>query len=103
MVDKKILDLISNYLDLLKSEGIRIEKAILFGSYAKGNATESSDIDLLLISPLFDIDRKKYLYKVWSATKISDYRIEPILMGKDKQDESLIADIAKSEGIEIPI
>jgi uncharacterized protein len=106
MVDPKIINLISNYLNLLKKEGISIEKAILFGSYAKGNADDTSDIDLLLVSSLFDTDRKKYLHKVWSATKISDYRIEPVLVGSSKfykQDESLISEIAKSEGLEIQI
>jgi predicted nucleotidyltransferase len=29
----------------------RAEKVILFGSYAKGNASEDSDVDLLVIAP----------------------------------------------------
>jgi len=29
----------------------RAEKVILFGSYAKGNATEDSDVDLLVVAP----------------------------------------------------
>lgn len=39
---------------------IRIEKVILFGSYADGRAHELSDIDLAVISPDFD---GKGLYK----------------------------------------
>ena len=29
----------------------RAEKVILFGSYVKGNATEDSDVDLLVVAP----------------------------------------------------
>ena len=29
----------------------RAEKVILFGSYAKGNVTEDSDVDLLIVAP----------------------------------------------------
>ena len=33
-----------------------IERAVLFGSYSKGNATENSDIDLLVKSNLRGLD-----------------------------------------------
>lgn len=35
------------------SKTYRIEQVILFGSYASGNATEFSDIDLAIVSPDF--------------------------------------------------
>ena len=41
--------IISTYLDALKGK-ISINKAILFGSYAKNTAHQDSDIDLLIIS-----------------------------------------------------
>lgn len=40
---------ITEYLGLLKGK-IRVDKAILFGSYAKGLEQDYSDIDLLVIS-----------------------------------------------------
>lgn len=40
------------------SKKIPIDKAILFGSYAKGNYTENSDVDLAIFSSYFnDKDR----------------------------------------------
>jgi predicted nucleotidyltransferase len=37
----------------LLSQGIRVERLILFGSQAKGTAREDSDIDVAVISPDF--------------------------------------------------
>ena len=36
--------------------GLVFDKVLLFGSYAKGTAHEASDIDLLLVSKLFNDD-----------------------------------------------
>ncbi|MBI2981756.1 MAG: nucleotidyltransferase domain-containing protein [Deltaproteobacteria bacterium] len=41
---------IKAYIKELESKGIHVEKAILFGSYATGNAHSDSDIDLVVIS-----------------------------------------------------
>jgi predicted nucleotidyltransferase len=48
--------------ELEKLYGTRLKKIILYGSWARGNATEESDIDLLIvlegkISPGAEIDR----------------------------------------------
>ena len=46
-------DAIDTFVALLE-KGLRIEAIILFGSYARGNAYEDSDIDLAVISPDFE-------------------------------------------------
>jgi len=38
----------------LAKEGIVPHRLILFGSHAKGNAREDSDIDLVVVSPVFE-------------------------------------------------
>ena len=43
--------LIARYCRELKTMGIRVDRVLLFGSYAMGRAQEGSDIDLLVISP----------------------------------------------------
>jgi predicted nucleotidyltransferase len=50
----KIQRIILQYLALLKEHGFQIQDAILFGSYARGNATQWSDIDLALVSNEFE-------------------------------------------------
>ena len=52
-IPSRIIDTIEKFIELLKQENIRIEKVILFGSYAKGTYRLDSDIDLAIISPDF--------------------------------------------------
>jgi len=51
---KREIETIIEYLkNLLKNRGIKIDKIILFGSYARGNYKEDSDIDIVIISKDF--------------------------------------------------
>ena len=52
-IPSNIINIIENFIRLLKEENIIIEKVILFGSYAKGTYRDDSDIDLAIISPNF--------------------------------------------------
>ena len=45
---------IARYCALLEEMGIRVEQAILFGSHARGEAKDGSDIDVLIISADFE-------------------------------------------------
>jgi predicted nucleotidyltransferase len=51
MAKKQIELIVKNYINSLKSMNLRIEKAILFGSCARGNNHRDSDIDIAIISP----------------------------------------------------
>lgn len=55
---EQLNQIIKDYLSKLKGE-ITLDKVILFGSYAKGTATELSDIDLLIISKDLPSDEPK--------------------------------------------
>jgi len=59
----------------------RAEKVILFGSYAKGNASEDSDVDLLVIAPT----RERFFERMASVRRlIRDLRdglpVSPIVL-----------------------
>lgn len=56
MVQKEILEIVAEYIRVLKNSGIHFEKVILFGSSVKGTVHEWSDIDLAVISPDFGKD-----------------------------------------------
>ncbi len=104
MVDAKIIDIVKKYLSVLSNEGIFISKAFIYGSQVNGTATEDSDIDLMLISPIFDQDTDKYAPILWLSTRKVSYNIEPIAVGKkrfESEDNSPLIEIVKQEGVEI--
>ncbi|MBU4268656.1 MAG: nucleotidyltransferase domain-containing protein [Acidobacteria bacterium] len=45
-----VLKIIGQFKDVLEKKGIKIERLILYGSYATGTQREGSDIDLVVIS-----------------------------------------------------
>ena len=49
---KKIRPIINFYLRELKKK-IKVQKVILFGSFANGSANSESDLDLVIVSPDF--------------------------------------------------
>lgn len=66
MVKKTIIEAIKYLENCLKSKGLTISKIILFGSQAKGESTEESDIDILIISNDF---RGKDIFERAALTK----------------------------------
>lgn len=98
-----IRKIIEEYLKELSSE-IKIDKAILFGSYAKGNHGIDSDIDLAIFSDSFkDMDRIesiKYLLK--KARKFRGVDLQPISFTNEDYKERLgIVDDVLKTGIEL--
>jgi predicted nucleotidyltransferase len=51
---RQIISVIRRYVSALEARGIPVERVILFGSHASGQARMWSDIDLAVISPKFD-------------------------------------------------
>ena len=49
----EIAAIIARYCVLLEELGIHVEQAILYGSHARGEARDGSDIDVLIISADF--------------------------------------------------
>jgi predicted nucleotidyltransferase len=54
-MDKKtVLEIIKKFKEALEATGVRVERIILFGSYANGTQHEWSDIDLVVLSQDFN-------------------------------------------------
>lgn len=56
-IPNKIKNTIQKLLRALQENNIPVKRVILFGSYARGNYTEWSDIDLVIVSDVFVGDR----------------------------------------------
>ncbi|MBM2814829.1 MAG: putative nucleotidyltransferase [Ignavibacteria bacterium] len=106
MVNREIIELLRNYIHELSNSDLLLDKAILYGSYSRGDYNNESDIDIMLVSPLFDTQKDKFTPIVWLKATNIDFRIEPYMVGSKRFEEdnvSPIIQIAKSEGIEIPL
>jgi len=105
MVESIILKAVQNYLDTVRQADIRGNRAILFGSHARGDAHPDSDIDILVIAPEFDeAYEKERVDLLWELRAQTDSRIEPIPVGEHQwleDDASAIIEIARREGEEI--
>ncbi|WP_347274298.1 nucleotidyltransferase domain-containing protein [Candidatus Kuenenia sp.] len=104
VVSDEILEKLKRFLSMVSASGLHIERAILFGSYAKGNANKWSDIDIALISTDFTgigfYDRKKvnpYMIKIDSRIEPHPFRPEDFT-----EDNPFVNEILK-DAIEIPL
>jgi len=86
-MNREILGRLKRISERLK-KNYNAEKVILFGSYARGEETEDSDVDLLVISP-----RKERFFERIASTKrlIRDLRnglpVAPIVLTPEEAEK----------------
>lgn len=83
-IPDKIKTIIENYFSVLKENNISIKTAYLFGSYAKGYNHEWSDIDIALISDLFEGVRIKDKDKIRRITLSVSSNLEILPFNPDE-------------------
>lgn len=102
MAKIEVIDILRAYINVLRTEGISVDKAFLYGSYLSNTATIDSDIDLLIVTENVNDD---YLVgKIWNLTKRVNSRIEPFLVGTNcfySNDNSPLVELVKRTGLEI--
>ncbi|MDD3269131.1 MAG: nucleotidyltransferase domain-containing protein [Syntrophomonadaceae bacterium] len=95
MDKNEVIVIVKQYAETVK-EKINPQKVILYGSFAKGNWHEDSDIDVAVIVDSLDndlLETKKMLFKLRRGI---DDRIEPILLENNSIDGSgFIKDVLK--------
>ena len=101
-VTDEAIEVLERFLILLKTTSIRIETAVLFGSYARGYAHEWSDIDVALVSPDFSGVRF-YDRKMLNPFMLNvDTRIEthPFMPEDFTEDDPFVEEIMRT-GVEL--
>ncbi len=101
MAKREIVEILRKYIYILRSEGITIDRAYLYGSYLSNTATNESDIDIMIVTEKEDDDLTG---KVWSLTRKVNSKIEPYLVGKVRFNNSFdspLIDLVKRTGLEI--
>jgi predicted nucleotidyltransferase len=98
----EVITTLKLYLNLLKSEGISVDRAFLYGSYLNDTATAESDIDLMIVT---ENENDDYLAgRIWKLTRKVNTKIEPFLVGKNRfnsEDNSPLVELVKRTGLEI--
>ena len=73
--EQQVTKIINEYLSKLKGK-ISIDKAVLYGSYAKGCPREYSDIDLLIISCDLPEDKLKGSNGYYLNKLVGDFNLD---------------------------
>lgn len=103
-VTAAVMEIVNRFLSRLDEEGIHVELAYLFGSYAKGKENDWSDIDVAIISPEITGDSIEDIIRLTKISSKIDARIEPIPFNPDSfVDEDPIVWEIKKEGMLIEI
>lgn len=102
MAKNEVIEILKLYINLLRTEGVFVDKAFLYGSYLNDSATDESDIDLMIVT---DNENDDYTAgKIWKLTRNINSKIEPFLVGKSRfysNDNSPLVDLVKRTGLEI--
>jgi len=73
-----------------------VRQIILFGSYARGNAHEDSDIDVAVVLKSIDDDFLVSAARLYRLKRGIDSRIEPVLFEEGKDQSGFLADIMRT-------
>jgi predicted nucleotidyltransferase len=105
VVDPSVMERVRRYIAAATALGVPITRVVLYGSAARGTADEWSDIDLIVVSPIFDLpDARSKVDLLWRATTATEGYVEPLACGEIRwreDDGSPILEVARREGIEI--
>ncbi len=102
MLVPDVVAAVQNYLRALQQHGIAIQFGVVFGSQVTGQTDTWSDIDLLVVSPSFDVlPDRQMVDLLWRLSARVDSRIEPLPCGArqwEEGDGSIIVEIARRSG-----
>jgi uncharacterized protein len=107
-MDKKITKTLKEFRSALEAQGIKVNRIILFGSYAKRRPRRESDIDVAIISENFKgmnlLQRLETIGLALAKARIME-PIEAIGYTEEefasKGEGTFIGDEVKSKGVEV--
>lgn len=102
-IPENIDNAVREYISELRKE-IPVRKAILFGSYASGNYTKDSDVDLAIFSDYFEgtsrVDGIKFLLSRARKYSQMDFQPIPFTYRDYLERDGFVAEVLK-KGVEI--
>ncbi len=91
------------FVDEIRASGILVSNASIFGSWAKGTATDESDIDVCIVSPVFGKDYIEEMVRLRKIALPIDSRLEPIPFSPDDINDRLGTLAAQIRKYSIPL
>jgi predicted nucleotidyltransferase len=101
MDKNEVIGIVSAYALLLKPH-FALNKVILYGSYARNESNDRSDIDVAVVVNSVEGDYFTYTPLLWKLRRRIDSRIEPVLFVANEDESGFLEEIL-SYGIEVPV
>ncbi len=96
MLDKEtVVNKVEQYVNAVKKEYSPFA-VVLFGSYAKGEANDDSDIDIAIVFKGFNGDWLKASSRLWNLAYEISYDIEPHLLDTTQDRSGFVKHVFKS-------
>lgn len=81
MLDERVLTVLQNYVSELKLiYGDALKKVILYGSYARGDQTADSDIDIMILVDMDEMEIKSHRNRLSDATFDVNFENDVLIM-----------------------
>lgn len=105
MAEDTVVEIVRDYLRNLRRAGLEPCFAVLFGSNVTGAAAADSDIDVLVVSRVFDCATcREPVNVLWRVAARTDARLEPVACGEQQwleDDSTPIIEAARRQGLTI--
>ena len=96
MLDKRaVISMVERYVDAVNKE-FSPNAVVIFGSYAKGNPTEESDIDVGVVFNGFTGDWRKTSLRLWDIAYEISWDIEPHLLDITQDKSGFVKHVFKT-------
>jgi predicted nucleotidyltransferase len=93
-MDNKIVEIVRLYAERVK-ELLPVEMVIIYGSHARGTASESSDIDVAVVVEKITGDYLQMSAELFRLVRSVNKRIEPILLCRSHDRSGFLESIMK--------
>ena len=95
MDQRKVINIVKQYGELVK-QNYSVDQIYLFGSYAKGNAREESDIDVAIVLKEIVDEYLAQSTNLFQLRRKIDLRIEPVLFESNNDISGFLEEIQAS-------
>jgi predicted nucleotidyltransferase len=93
-MDRDIVAKVRRYADAVKKE-MPVQMVILYGSYARGSESLTSDIDVAIVVDNIENDYLEQSARLFHLIREIDTRIEPVLLIRGEDRSGFLSSILK--------